>query len=176
MGGSMSILTRDEILKRIRAGQIRIEPFAEVQVGPASIDLHLGNDFRVFKEIRHPFDVTEHADLDKITEQIHIPDHDSLMLLPGKTCLGITVEHIKLPPNVCGWLQGRSRFARLGLVIHATASFIQPGIDNRQVLEITNNGQVPLNMIPKVAICQLILQECVGQATYSGRFRAQTLP
>jgi dCTP deaminase len=172
----MSILTRDEILNLIRAGQIRIDPFSEKQVGPASIDLHLGNMFRVFKEIRRPFEVTEDADLNEITEQIHIPDDDSLMLMPGKTCLGITVEHIKLPSNICGWLQGRSRFARLGLVIHATASFIQPGIDNRQVLEITNNGQVPLNIIPKVAICQLILQECIGQATYNGRFRIQAIP
>jgi dCTP deaminase len=172
----MSILTHDEILKLIQSGRIRIDPFSEEQVGPASIDLHLGNYFRVFKEIRRPFDVTEEADLDEITEQIHIPDDNSLMLMPGKTCLGVTVERIKLPPNICGWLEGRSRFARLGLVIHATAGFVQPGIDNRQVLEITNNGQVPLNIIPKVALCQLVLEECVGQAVYNGRFHEQTVP
>lgn len=172
----MSILTRDVILELIQSGQIRIDPFSEEQVGPASVDLHLGNHFRVFKEIRRPFDVTEGADLDEITEQIHVLDGDSLMLMPGKTCLGITVERIKLPPNICGWLQGRSRFARLGLVIHATASFIQPGIDNKQVLEITNNGQVPLNIIPKVALCQLVLEECTGQAVYNGRFHKQAIP
>ena len=172
----MSILTHDAILKLIQSGRIRIDPFSEEQVGPASVDLHLGNHFRVFKEIRRPFDVTEEADLDEITEQIYVPDGDSLMLMPGKTCLGITIERIKLPPNLCGWLQGRSRFARLGLVIHATASFIQPGIDNKQVLEITNNGQVPLNIIPNVALCQLILQECIGEAKYNGRFGKQVIP
>jgi dCTP deaminase len=172
----MSIITHDEILKLIRAGRIQIDPFSEQQVGPASIDLHLGNHFRVFKEIRRPFDVTEEADLDKITEQIHVPDGDSLMLMPRKTCLGITMERVRLPPNICGWLEGRSRFARLGLVIHATAGFVQPGIDNKQVLEITNNGQVPLNIIPKVALCQLVLEECVGQAIYNGRFHEQILP
>lgn len=172
----MSILTREVILESIRAGQIRVDPFSEGQVGPASIDLRLGNDFRVFKEARHPFDVTEEGALDEITESVHVPDGESLMLLPGKTCLGITLERISLPPNICGWLEGRSRFARLGLLIHATASFIQPGIDNKQVLEITNNGQIPLNILPKVALCQLILQECIGAARYEGRFTSQMLP
>ena len=173
---TMSILTRDVILELIQSGQIQIDPFSKEQVGPASVDLHLGNHFRVFKEIRRPFDVTEEADLDEITEQIYVPEGDSLMLMPGKTCLGVTLERIRLPPDICGWLEGRSRFARLGLVIHATAGFVQPGIDNKQVLEITNNGQVPLNIIPKVALCQLVLEECVGQAVYSGQFHAQTMP
>lgn len=172
----MSILTHDIILEMIYSDQIRISPFSEAYVGPASVDLHLGNDFRVFKAVRHTFDVTEEANLDNITEEVHIPDNDSLMLMPGKSCLGITVERITLPSNICGWLQGRSRFARLGLVIHATASFIQPGIDNKQVLEITNTGQIPLNIIPKVALCQLILQECIGNAKYIGRFVQQVIP
>ena len=172
----MSILTHDVILKLIQAGQIKVDPFTEERVGPASIDLRLGNEFRVFKEVRHPFDVTEEGALDDITELVHVADGESLMLLPGKTCLGITVERITLPPSICGWLEGRSRFARLGLLIHATASFIQPGIDNKQVLEITNNGQIPLNIIPKVALCQLILQECTGAARYQGRFTDQERP
>jgi dCTP deaminase len=172
----MSILTHDVILALIQSGHIKVDPFSPEQVGPASIDLRLGNDFRVFKEARHPFDVTEEGALDGITEAVHVPDGQALMLLPGKTCLGITVERITLPPSICGWLEGRSRFARLGLLIHATASFIQPGIDNKQVLEITNNGQIPLNIIPKVALCQLILQECNGEARYKGRFTAQELP
>jgi dCTP deaminase len=172
----MSILTHDVILEYIRSGRIQIEPFSESRVGPASIDLLLGNHFRVFKWVRRPFDVTEQADVSEITEDIYVPDGDSLMLMPGRSCLGITVEHISLPSNICGWLQGRSRFARLGLVIHATASFIQPGVSNKQVLEITNTGQIPLNIIPKVSLCQLILQECLGEATYSGHFSNQLVP
>ena len=172
----MSILTHDEILKQIWSGKILIEPFSEVQVGPASVDLHLDNVFRVFKAVRHTFDVTEEAKVDEITDEVQIDEGDSLMLMPGKSCLGITVEHITLPSDICGWLQGRSRFARLGLVIHSTASFIQPGISNKQVLEITNTGQIPLNIIPKVALCQLILQQCIGNAEYDGRFAKQIKP
>ncbi len=172
----MPILTHDVILASIRSGRILIDPFSEQQVGPASVDLHVGNDFRVFRNVRRIFDVHEDSDLNEITEKVHVPDGEGLMLMPGRSCLGITVERIRLPPNICGWLEGRSRFARVGLVIHATASFVQPGIDNKQVLEIINVGQMPLNIIPKVAICQIILQECVGEASYSGRFRSQALP
>jgi len=172
----MSILAYNVILEYIRSGEIKIDPFTENQVGPASIDLLLGNHFRVFKWVQRPFDVTETADINEITEEIYVPDGDSLMLMPGKSCLGITVETITLPPTICGWLQGRSRFARLGLIVHATASFIQPGVSNKQVLEISNTGQIPLNIIPKVALCQLILQESVGEAVYTGRFSKQSTP
>ncbi len=172
----MSILTHDVILEMIRTGRVQITPFSESQVGPASIDLHLDNHFRVFKEVRRPFDVTENADINVITEELCVADGESLMLMPGKSCLGITVERVTLPGDLCGWLQGRSRFARLGLVIHATASLVQPGVNNRQVLEITNTGQIPLNIIPKVALCQLVLETCDGEAHYNGRFEGQVTP
>lgn len=172
----MPVLTHDIMLDYIHTGRIKITPFDESQVGPASIDLHLDSLFRVFKEVRRPFDVTENADLGVVTEELCVPNGDSLMLMPGKSCLGITVERITLPNDLCGWLQGRSRFARLGLVIHATASFVQPGVDNRQVLEITNTGQIPLNLIPGVALCQIILQTCAGEAQYNGKFGSQVAP
>jgi dCTP deaminase len=172
----MAILTRDPILKLLNSGEIEIDPFLGSLVGPASIDLRLGNDFRIFKNARKTYDVTEENGLDEFTELVHISDAEKLMLMPGRSCLGITVERIKLPTNICGWLQGRSRFARLGLVIHATASFIQPGINNKQVLEITNTGQIPLNLVPNVALCQIILQECLGDASYSGKFSTQAVP
>jgi dCTP deaminase len=169
----MSILTRDVIFELIHSGVIEIDPYCADLVGPASIDLRLADSFRVFKNVRKTYDVLEDSGLDEITESVYIPDGEYLMLMPGQACLGITVERIKLPPNICGWLQGRSRFARLGLVIHSTASFIQPGIDNKQVLEITNSGRIPLNLYPGVALCQIVLQECVGSATYSGAYSNQ---
>jgi dCTP deaminase len=169
----MSILTRDVILELFRSGEIEIDPYSPDLVGPASIDLRLANSFRVFRNVRKTYDVSESSELDEITELVHVPDGEHLMLMPGRSCLGITVERIKLPPNICGWLQGRSRFARLGLVIHSTASFIHPGIDNKQVLEILNSGQIPLNLYPGVALCQIILQECVGSAHYGGTYSRQ---
>jgi dCTP deaminase len=98
---------------------------------------------------------------------------ESFTLMPSETVLGITHERIKLPPNICGWLEGRSRFARMGLVIHMTASFIQPGINNRQILEIGNLAPFPIVLKPGVRICQIILERTEGKASYQGKFMRQ---
>ncbi|OGP74867.1 MAG: dCTP deaminase [Deltaproteobacteria bacterium RBG_16_49_23] len=167
----MGVLTREEILKEIRRGTIEIEPFIEDQIGPGSIDLHLGEEFRVFKKLRNALTVEDNISVEDLTERI--TTEDSFTLMPGETVLGITRERVKLPSNICGWLEGRSRFARMGLVIHMTAGFVQPGINNRQVLEIGNLAPFPLVLKPGVRICQLVLQRTEGEASYQGRFMNQ---
>jgi dCTP deaminase len=168
---SMGVLTREEILKEIKQGTIEIDPFEPDQIGPGSIDLRLGNEFRVFKKLRNACMVEDRISLEELTERIEV--EDSFTLMPGETVLGITHERIKLPANICGWLEGRSRFARMGLVIHMTAGFIQPGINNRQVLEIGNLAPFPLVLKPGVRICQIILERTEGEASYQGRFMSQ---
>ena len=96
--------------------------------------------------------------------------------MPGETILGITKEKITLPQNMCGWLEGRSRYARLGLMVHISASFMQPGLSNRQVLEMTNMSSVALRLHAGTKICQFIFQETIGMAEYKGRFSEQTEP
>ena len=167
----MSILTRDEILKEIEQGNIKIEPFSLEQMGPASVDLHLSNEFRVFRNIRGVVEIRDSANYEEVTEKITVDDH--MILMPGEMVLGITREKITLSPNVCGWLEGRSRFARLGLLVHISTSFMQPGINNKQCLEITNFSPMPLGLYPGTAICQFIFQRTVGGATYEGKFRKQ---
>ena len=168
---TMGVLTRDEILKEIHQKTIEIDPFEEDQVGPGSIDLRLGNEFRVFKKLRNACIVEDRISLEGLTERIEVDD--SFTLMPGETVLGITYERIKLPTNICGWLEGRSRFARMGLVIHMTAGFVQPGINNRQVLEIGNLAPFPLVLKPGVRICQIILERTEGEAFYRGKFMSQ---
>jgi dCTP deaminase len=168
---SMGVLTREEILKEVRQGIIEIDPFEEDQVGPGSIDLRLGHEFRVFKKLRNACVVEDRVTLEDLTDRIEVGD--SFTLMPGETVLGITHERIRLPPNICGWLEGRSRFARMGLVIHMTASFVQPGINNRQVLEIGNLAPFPLVLKPGVRICQIIFERTEGEAHYQGRFMNQ---
>ncbi len=160
----MAVLTREIILNLIDCGRIGLEPFSEEQVGPASIDLHLSNNFRIFRKTERPFKVTDEGDYSRNTVEIFVPDEDCLMLMPGETCFGITMERISLPPNICGLLQVRGRFARSGLVLQGAACFIPPGIDNKLLLAITNAGQGPINLVPKVALCQIILEQCIGNA------------
>lgn len=168
----MSILTHDEILKEIETGRVVIEPFMSEQVGPGSVDLHLGDEFRVFQPTRKVVDVTDDVDYSKLTDWVRMPD--GIILMPGETVLGITLEKLTLPPDICGWLEGRSRFARVGLLVHISASFMQPGISNHQLLEMSNFSPNPLRIIPRTRICQFIFQRTEGEATYEGRFKAQT--
>lgn len=170
----MSVLTRDEIRKRIKTGEIKIEPFDQTSLGPASYDLHLGNKFRIFREIKEIFKVTPQVDFEKVTELTEV--NGQFLLMPGQTVHGITQEKIILPPNLCGWIEGRSRYGRLGLIIHITSGFIQPGSCGNQVLEINNLGPIPLSLSAGLPICQIIFQECKGRAYYQGKFVNQKEP
>jgi dCTP deaminase len=169
----MAILTREAILREIEAGNIGVEPFIPSNIGPASIDLHLGNEIRRFVSDRHIIPVQEEFNYENITELVHINDGDHYLLLPGETILGITREKITLAGNICGWLEGRSRFARLGLLVHISASFMQPGISNKQVLEMSNFGPMALAIMPGTKICQFIFQKTIGEAHYHGKFSQQ---
>jgi dCTP deaminase len=168
----MSILTKNELKKAIKEKKIKITLINEEAIGPASIDLTLDNQFRYFKEEVAQINVTDEVNFEDYTKMI---ETDQYLLHPNEFVLAITKEKITLPENMCGWLQGRSRFARLGLSVHITASFLQPGIDNKQVLEIFNASNKPLLLKAGTKICQLIIQECKGEAKYDGRFKKQSL-
>jgi dCTP deaminase len=172
----LAILTRDEIIRRLQAGELAIDPFTESAVGPASVDLHLANQFRVFRRVRDIFHVSEDADYEAVSELIEVGNADHFVLMPGETCHGLTRERIRLPDDLCGWLHGRSRFARLGLLVHLTAPLVQPGVNNQQALEMNNAGPMPLALRPGTALCQIIFETCVGTAHYDGRYRHQTAP
>jgi len=164
------ILTRNEIKKRIGSKSIKIEPFDDALLGPASIDIRLGREFRRFRARPTIVDLTEEVDFDQIST---VEEADEFILHPGEFALGISKENITLSQDIAGFLRGRSRFARLGLIVNSTADFIQPGIDNRQVLEIRNLGVMPIKLKEGMPICQLILMECRGEAKYKGIFSIQ---
>ncbi|CAG8589097.1 9644_t:CDS:2 [Ambispora gerdemannii] len=94
---------------------------------------------------------------------------------PGQMCLGITRERVQLPPTLCALVEGRSRFARLGLSVHITASFINPGVNNQTVLEIFNASSLTLALHPGTKICQMIFVTMEGEAEYKGIFNGQAL-
>jgi len=167
------ILTKNEILKEIKNKRIKIEPFDEKAIGPASVDFTLDNPIRVFPRYGQLVEISENTDYKKITKKIQIKDF--YVLKPGELILGITKEKITLPENICAWINSRSRFARLGLTIHITAPFIQPGVSNKQVLEIYNAGPNDLKLIPGERLCQIIFQRCEGEAKYSGIFKNQEI-
>jgi dCTP deaminase len=166
------ILTKNEILKRIKVNEIVISPLDPKSVGPASIDLSLDKQIRIFNGKTVSI-IDELTDYKSITKVVNISR--GYILNPGVLVLGITKETITLPGNVCGWINSRSRFARIGLMSHIAAPFISPGVSNKQVLEIFNAGIHPINLVPGIKICHLVLQECKGEAVYRGKFRRQKL-
>ncbi|MDH3519460.1 MAG: dCTP deaminase [Myxococcales bacterium] len=167
----MAVLTRNAILAEIEAGNVSITPFELDQLGSASIDLTLGDEIRVIQSGARPIDVLADSDFRDFTRVERLDD--PYVLAPGSTIHGITRERIRLPRNLCGFLEGRSRFARLGLMIHVTSAFVQPGVDNRQVLEMSNVSGHPLRLHAGVRVCQIVLMRTEGEAAYAGRFAEQ---
>jgi dCTP deaminase len=165
------ILTRDVILREVATGRIGIDPLDAAQVGAASVDLHLGDEIRVMEGGPAVIDVVETTDYRDVT-QVRRLDAPYL-LRPGETIHAITRERIRLPADVGGWLEGRSRYARLGLMIHVTSGFVAPGVDGRQVLEMSNVAGRVLAIHAGVPVCQIVLQRCEGEAIYTGRFQRQ---
>lgn len=170
----MAVLTREVIERELASGRLVIEPLAPEQIGPASVDLTLGDEIRVLEPggecipIRDETDYRDHTRARKLDRPF--------LLAPGGTIHGITVERIALPTDLCGFLEGRSRFARLGLMIHVTSAFVQPGVANRQVLEMSNVSGHPLEIHAGVRLCQLVLMRTEGTARYDGRFARQERP
>jgi dCTP deaminase len=171
MRPGMAVLTRDVILREIASGRVAIEPFARDQVGAASIDLTLGDEIRVIRADGRPIEVRDETDFREHTRVESLAG--GFVLQPGVTIHGITRERVTLPGDLCGFLEGRSRFARLGLMVHVTSAFVQPGVSNRQVLEMSNVSSRSLRVHAGVRVCQLVLMRTEGESVYSGRFASQ---
>jgi dCTP deaminase len=170
----MSVLGREAILEAIAQGVITITPFTRELVGPASVDLTLASTFRVFRKVHQVIAVSEDTDYREFTDKIEVGAGGHILIMPGETVLGITHERLRLGPGLCGWLEGRSRFARLGLMVHISAPFMGPGIDSQQVLEMSNFGPAPLAVTPGLPVCQFVFQRLEGKEHYEGRFAGQS--
>lgn len=121
-----------------------------------------------------PVHVTDEADPQTRTDLVEIDGYH--VLDPGHTIHGVTVETVYLPPDLCAWIEGRSRIARFGLTVHVTSGFVHPGVANKQVLEMTNVSSAPLAIHAGIRICQIVLERTEGQAVYQGRFADQASP
>ncbi len=172
----MSVMIGKEIEKALKRGLIKVEPLDPSQIGPGSIDLTLGNDFRIFKKQSKIYHIKNDSHFHEITSAVHVDDGEYIVIKPGEMVLGITKEKITLADTISGRLEGRSRFARFGLAVHVTAGFMQPGISNHQALEIVNLGHGPLALYPGTRICQFVFEKCDGHARYEGRFVQQVKP
>jgi dCTP deaminase len=147
-----SVLSDGTIRRLAEEGRIVIEPWEPELVQPASVDLRLGDSFRVFHNHR-----TAAIDLrdppTNLTEEVITSD--VFVIHPGEFVLGVTREYVELPDDIVARIEGKSSLGRLGLIVHATAGFVDPGFKGTLTLEITNLTRVPIKLYPGLLIAQL---------------------
>jgi dCTP deaminase len=147
------VLSDRTIARLVAEGRIEIDPYDASLLQPSSVDVRVDKYFRVFRNNRYPhIDVkTEQEDL---TEQVEI-DEEPFILHPGEFVLGSTLERIALPDDLVARLEGKSSLGRLGLLIHSTAGFIDPGFDGHVTLELSNVANLPITIYHGMKIGQL---------------------
>jgi dCTP deaminase len=140
--------------EQIEAGRIVIEPFDERCIQPSSIDVKIGNLFRVFRNhTAAVIDVKQRQE--DLTELVTIAEDGVFMLHPGEFVLGSTLERVAVPDDLVARIDGKSSLGRLGLIIHSTAGFIDPGFDGHITLELTNIATLPITLYPGMKVGQV---------------------
>ncbi|VVB65319.1 dCTP deaminase, dUMP-forming [Candidatus Gugararchaeum adminiculabundum] len=157
-------LSDNDIRTAIKAGKLKIEPrLSEEQLGAASIDLTLAGEFWKFKkQLRGKTVDLKKTDFKQATYKINAK---TLELKPGEMALGITREKITVANDLMGKLEGRSRYARMGLAVHVTSALVQPGSSNRQVLEIVNLSPFTIVIHEGMRISQVVFETLASKTS-----------
>jgi dCTP deaminase len=150
----MTVLSDRTIREELDAGRLVIDPLDERCIQPASVDLRLDRTFRVFRVTSRPF-VDVRQPVDDLTELVTIEPGEPFMIQPGGFCLASTVESITLPDDIVARIDGRSSLGRLGLLVHATAGYVDPGWTGQLILELSNQSQMPIALYEGMRIAQI---------------------
>ena len=148
------VLSDRTIRRLLGDGRIEIEPFDESLVQPSSVDVRVDRFFRVFHNNRYPF-IDVRVEQEDLTEPVEVDDRTPFVLHPGEFVLGSTLERIRLPDDLVARLEGKSSLGRLGLLIHSTAGFIDPGWDGHVTLELSNVANLPITIYYGMKIGQI---------------------
>ena len=157
------ILSDRDIRAEIDSGRIVIDPYLPDAVQPSSVDIHLGNRFRVFRNNRTAI-IDPRADQPELTELVEIAGDEPFILHPGEFVLGATYERVGLPNDLVARLEGRSSLGRLGLMIHSTAGYVDPGWEGTLTLELSNVANLPIKLYDGMKIGQISFQRMSSPA------------
>jgi dCTP deaminase len=149
------VLSDGTIRRLVDEGRIVVKPWDPSLVQPASVDLRLGDTFRVFNNHKAAAIDLRDGPPQGLTEQVDANETDGFVIHPGEFCLGRTAEWVELPDDVVARIEGKSSLGRLGLIVHATAGFIDPGWKGTLTLELNNLTRVPIKLYPGLLIAQL---------------------
>jgi dCTP deaminase len=148
------VLSDRTIRRLLEEGRIGIDPYAEELLQPSSVDVRVDRLFRVFRNSRYPF-IDVKQEMEELTELVEVEPDEAFILHPGEFVLGSTLERITLPDDLVARLEGKSSLGRLGLLIHSTAGFIDPGWDGHVTLELSNVANLPITIYYGMKIGQL---------------------
>jgi dCTP deaminase len=157
------ILSDRSIREAVDQGRIAIEPFDPEMIQPSSIDLRIDRYFRVFENHRYPFIDPKQDQLD-LTKEVETEVEYPFILHPGEFVLGSTLESVRLGNDIVARLEGKSSLGRLGLLIHSTAGFVDPGFQGHLTLELSNVANLPIAIYPNMKIGQLSFYELSSPA------------
>ncbi|MDQ3407777.1 MAG: dCTP deaminase [Chloroflexota bacterium] len=150
----MSVLSDRDIRAAMQAGRVRVDPYDPACLQPSSVDLHLDREFRVFRNNRYPYIDPRQSQPD-LTEIVAIQDDEPFILHPGEFVLGQTLEWVELPDDLVARLEGKSSLGRLGLLIHSTAGYVDPGWKGNLTLELSNVANLPIALYCGMKIGQI---------------------
>lgn len=148
------VLSDHTIKLEMAEGRIVVDPCDPDDIQPSSVDLHLGDHFEVFRNSRYPY-IDPAREQPGLTERVTASREEPFVLHPGEFTLGTTVERIVLPEDIVGRLEGKSSLGRLGLLIHSTAGYVDPGWEGRLTLELSNVANLPILLTPGMKIGQI---------------------
>jgi dCTP deaminase len=176
------VLSDRTIARLIAEGRIGIDPYDDGLLQPSSVDVRVDRYFRVFHNARYPFiDVKQPQE--ELTEQVEINDDRAFILHPGEFVLGSTLERVSLADDLVARLDGKSSLGRLGLLIHSTAGFIDPGWDGHVTLELSNVANLPITIYPGMKIGQISFMQLsepaaapYGSAGLGSKYKGQRGP
>lgn len=157
----MAILSDQDIKKCLQSGKIIIEPLEkpEIQIQPSSVDLRIGSEFKGFRIVRKPcIDPMDKGDLESYMESFYIDEGEPFIIHPGEFALATTYETIELPDDLVARVEGRSSMGRLGITMHVTAGYIDPGFHGKITLEISNIGKMPVALYTGQRVCQIVFE------------------
>ena len=178
----MSVLSDHDIAVALAEGRIRIDPYDETDLQPSSIDLHLDRSFRVFRNNRYPY-IDVRSPQPDLTELLTVADDEPFVLHPGEFVLGQTLEWVELPDDLVARLEGKSSLGRLGLLIHSTAGYVDPGWKGKLTLELSNVAKLPIALYFVMKIGQISFFEMsspvdrpYGSAGLGSKYQGQSEP
>jgi dCTP deaminase len=164
------VLSDRTIKEEISAGRLVFDPYDESLVQPSSVDMRVDRQFRVFHNYNYPYIDVRQA-MEDLTGLVEVTDDEPFVLHPGEFVLGQTLERVKLPADLVARLEGKSSLGRLGLVIHSTAGFVDPGFEGNLTLELSNLANLPITIYHGMPIGQISFMRMDGpvENPYGGK-------